>query len=105
MTSEHVREAQKHIDEIHECQSLEGATDATLLASGFVAVAESNLAIAEQQRVANLIALGQYRIEPDKMSHHRTVIYAPPESEYDITLRDDIREALGIEKINKEASK
>lgn len=55
--SEHVKNAQREIDGVHEWQEREGETDATLLASTGIAQAEATLALAEQQSIANLIAL------------------------------------------------
>lgn len=62
MNRNHTVEAGNYINEIHAWQAHEGSTDATHLASGLMAVTESNLAVAQQLRIQNLINLGQLEL-------------------------------------------
>lgn len=54
---DHAAEAQKHIDWAHEQQGQEGQFDETVQHNATLAVAEATLALVEQQRIANLIAI------------------------------------------------
>lgn len=54
-------------------------------------IAEALEALVEQQRIANLLALGQYTTAPGHMPVYRSVIFHGDE------LRPDIAAALGIE--------
>lgn len=54
---DHVAEARKHIDWAHEQQAEEGTFDESVQHNATLAVAEATLALVEQQRIANLIAL------------------------------------------------
>lgn len=51
--------------------------------------------LAEQQRIANLIALGQFRVAPGDVAHFRHLV-AQPLDEYSITVSPQIKEALGL---------
>lgn len=53
----HYAEANRLIDELHDWQSREGETDTAMLTVALEAQAQAALALAEQQRIANLIAL------------------------------------------------
>lgn len=53
----HAQEAKKHIEWTKEWQEREGSTDATGLATALLAQTHATLELAEQQRIANLIAL------------------------------------------------
>jgi hypothetical protein len=55
----HVATAKFRQEGVHEWQSEEGSTDATNLAAALDAQTEATLAIAYEQRTANLIALQQ----------------------------------------------
>lgn len=63
----HAQEAEKHIEYVHEWQSYVGDTDETNLANALVAQVHATLALAEQQRISNLIALAN--------SHHASEAY------------------------------
>lgn len=56
---------------------------------------EATLALAEQQRIANVIALGQFRIAPEETPPMRGLVIEP-RGEYDVQPRADIRKALGL---------
>lgn len=56
----HAQQAEDHIDWVHQWQEIEGSTDATEIAGAILAQVHATLALAEQQRIANLIALLQY---------------------------------------------
>lgn len=53
--TDHVKLAQESLDAVHDWQEQEGETDATLLATAIEAQAHATLALAEEQRTANLI--------------------------------------------------
>lgn len=55
--TDHVAEAQKHIGWAHEQQSAEGDTGNVVRDDALLAQAHATLALVEQQRVANLLAL------------------------------------------------
>ncbi len=67
-------------------------TEPMSTAMGLIAVGQvhATLALVEQQRIANLIALGQYTIVPGEMPIYRGVIF---EGE---NVKPEIREALGL---------
>lgn len=50
----------------------------------------ATLALVEQQRIANTLALGQYKIAPGDMPIYRGVIFDGE------SVKADIREALGL---------
>ena len=54
---DHAAEARKHIDWAHEQQEQEGDTGNVVRDDALIAQAEATLALVEQQRIANLIAL------------------------------------------------
>ena len=54
---DHAAEAQKHIEWAHEQQGEEGQFEESVQHNATLAVAEATLALVEQQRIANLIAL------------------------------------------------
>ena len=59
------------------------------------AQAGAKLAFVEQQRVANLIALGQFRVGVDDLPALR-YLAVEPRDEYSIQPTTEIREALGL---------
>lgn len=64
--------------------------------SAFAAVAQVHavLALVEQQRIANLIALGMYRnADGSRLAQHAV---AHPVDEYSVAINDEIKEALGL---------
>ena len=56
MTNSHAQLAQERIAGVHEWQSYEGSTDATNIAAAIDALMEATLAVAYEQRTANIIA-------------------------------------------------
>ena len=54
---DHAAEARKHIEWAHEQQGEKGRFDETVQHNATLAVAEATLALVEQQRIANLIAV------------------------------------------------
>lgn len=59
-----------------------------------VAQVHATLALVEQQRIANLIALGMYTHANGSRGFQHLVCH--PTDEYSVALNDDIREGLGI---------
>lgn len=55
----------------------------------------ATLALVEQQRIANLIALGQFRVGVNDLPHLRHLV-VEPKNEHDIQPVPEIREALGL---------
>lgn len=58
----HVATAKFRQEGVHEQQGYEGATDATMLAAVIDAQVEATLAVAYEQRTANLISLMSLRL-------------------------------------------
>lgn len=98
---DHAAEARMHIDWAHEHQEHEGITERTVTDTALLAQAEATLALVEQQRIQNLIALQT----PYKLPNSAEV----STSVYDIemndglltrcTLKPHIAAALGIEEV------
>lgn len=59
------------------------------------AQAEATLALVEQQRIANLIALGQFRVAPGEIPALRHLVIEPAD-EYRIQPVEFIRKGLGL---------
>ena len=55
---------------------------------------QATLALAEQQRIANLIALGMYENADGSRPAQSAV--AEPTGSYEVRIRSDIREGLGL---------
>lgn len=88
------------IDRVQAAQRLlEQVTPGMSHADAVVAVgaaqAYATLALAEQQRMANLIALGQFRIGPNEAPLFRHFVVEPT-SDLDVAPVAEIREALGL---------
>ena len=64
------------------------------------AQAEATLALVEQQRIANLIALGQFRVGVEDLPHLRHLAIEPV-NEIDVAPTEEICAALGIERPEK----
>ena len=84
---DHAAEAREWID---AAARHPGATSTAILAQ-----AEATLALVEQQRIANLIALGQFRVGPNELPPFRHLVMRPV-NEYDVEPTTDIAAALGI---------
>ena len=72
----------------------------TAKACAQAAQAEATLALVEQQRVANLIALGQFRVGVDDLPHLRHLVIEPV-NEIDVAPTEEICAVLGIERPEK----
>ena len=73
----------------------EGDTDVTNTVVALHAQVHATLALAEQQRIANLIALGQFRVGPDEPPPFRHLVMRLANA-YDVEPTTDIAAALGI---------
>lgn len=60
-----------------------------------LAQSAATLALVEQQRIANLIALGQFRVGVNDLPHLRHLAVAP-DGEFNLQPVAEIREALGL---------
>lgn len=87
---DHVAEALVHVDDVHNWQSDEGITEATLIASALIAQAEATLALVEQQRIANLLALAQFSHETGDGARLHTSLVGSHE------MRTEAAAALGV---------
>lgn len=96
---DHAVEAYKHIDAAHEQQGREGEFEESVQHNATLAIAEATLALVEQQRIANLIALatgvdvisghGIARMASNEAHRH---LVSDPNGEF----LPEIREALGM---------
>ena len=57
--------------------------------------AEKGAAFAEQQRIANVIALGQFRVMPSDLPWFRHLVIQPS-GDVGIDLTDEVRTGLGL---------
>lgn len=88
--SGHVRAARTHLELASQVTDDSGRA---LHLAG--AQAEATLALVEQQRIANLIALGSIRIGPNDTPALRHLI-VEPKNEYDVQPTAAISEGLGL---------
>ena len=93
--------AMTHIKYVHEWQGEAGDMEETQLANAFIAQAEATLALVEQQRIANLIALTNSMnpiLSEQVATDAATVLAEHHPSEYGswFELKPDIAAALGI---------
>lgn len=96
---DHAAEARMHIEWAHDQQARMGEFDESVQHNATLAVAEATLALVEQQRIANLIALatgvdvisghGIARMASNEAHRH---IVSDPNGEF----RPEIRQALGM---------
>lgn len=99
--TDHTQEAHRHINWAHEWQEMEGETPEANLANAHLAVAFATLELAEQQRIANLIALaelgdrvfGGYAGDAGLFS---TIFDQPTTSHGNVSVKPEIAAALGI---------
>ena len=88
---DHAAAARRHIEWAHEWREDEGATDATTIA--LLAQVHATLALVEQQRIANRIALSiTYEIEDAHNAIGQRALHQLP----------DIAAALGIKAVDHE---
>lgn len=85
---DHVREALRNIDGLHDYQSEEGTTDESMLTVAIEAQVHATLALVEQQRATNLIAL--FRLEDQDAGDFSSAGFSYPHALV------EIREALGL---------
>ena len=93
---DHAAEARKHIDWAHEQQSVDGCWEDSVRDYALIAQAEATLALVEQQRIANLIALAKETFAAHEASEALGTFATAKHGEQ-IGLRPDIAAALGIE--------
>jgi len=88
---DHAAEARKHIDWAHDQQGRDGEYDSSVRDNAILAQAAATLALVEQQRIANLIALSV----PPQFGAEGSSVRIPSYT-LDGVLREDIAEGLGI---------
>lgn len=91
---DHATEASSWIDNAISAQSSE-EPEALAVAYAGIAQAHATLALVEQQRIANLIALGQFRVGVNDLPHLRHLAVVPA-GMYDLQPVAEIREGLGL---------
>ena len=77
---------------LKDAQAAQDLSMVGIIAQG--AQVHATLALVEQQRVANLIALAGYEHANGSRSYQYAV--ARPVNEFDLALNDEIKEALGL---------
>lgn len=94
--ADHAANARQHIDWAHDTQAQEGTTDRSVTDLALLAVAEATLALVEQQRVANLIALsdGERRLSGLAVDQVYTALHTGDRDA--MHLAPDIGALLGI---------
>ena len=90
--SERVDHAAEAVESLAAAKEWDTVPEAALLVAD--AQAHATLALVEQQRIANLIALGMYTNADGSRLAQNAV--ATPNSEHSVALNDDIREGLGL---------
>lgn len=91
---DHAGGAMTHIEYVHEWQGEAGDMEENQLANAFIAQAEATLALVEQQRIANLIALGVIGGGPISRESPKHVI------DYLLSDYPEVAAALGIKEGN-----
>lgn len=96
--TDHAAEARGLLRWLEKWQGEEGSTDATNIACALMAQAHATAALVEQQRIANLIALGYGHTSPsgDVMGEARRALVERTGADRH-QLRPDVAAALGIE--------
>lgn len=92
--TERIDHAAEARDSISLAQDDALAEEATSITHAMIANAEANLALVEQQRIANLIALHRHEVEYDLNQGRSLLFESGTES-----LRPDITAALGIDEV------
>ena len=98
---DHAGGAMTHIEYAHERRGEAGDMEETRLEAAFIAQAEAMLALVEQQRIANLIALAEFAHEQygtyAPTGANLPALFLPPETDQgNMRLHPDIAAALGI---------
>ena len=96
---DHAAEARQHIDWAHEEQSVEGSWEYSVRDYALIAQAEATLALVEQQRIANLVALTKNTFAAHE-AREALSTFATAKFGEQIGLRPDIAAALGIEAVD-----
>lgn len=102
---DHAAEARMHIEWAHEHQEHEGITERTVTDTALLAQAEATLALVEQQRIANLVALSRIECENESTPTDAfDAIYDCEETNgwnagVKMRTRPEIAAALGIEEV------
>lgn len=101
---DHAAAARRHVEWAHEWQGDEGSTDATNIATVLLAQTHATLALVEQQRIANLIALAGASDSIRARQQAEEVLYQPTpvQAGIDLPLSPEIADALGIEAVEHE---
>ena len=86
-----VKKALRNIEGLHDYQSEAGMSDESMLTVAIEAQTLATLALVEQQRIANLIALAG--LEMNGPLRHLAI---QPDGPYSIDVKDDIAAALGL---------
>ena len=87
----------ERIDHAAKAQGLLNLLPASFHEDEVIALAQvhATFALVEQQRIANLIALGQFRVGPNELPPFRHLVMRPVNA-YDVEPTTDIAAALGI---------
>lgn len=106
---DHAAEARQHIDWAHDQQAQEGDMGNVPRDNALLAQAHATLALVEQQRIANVIALMQMQVECDEkteelaaeamlglVAYERTQATPFGGPDEVLVMHPDIREALGL---------
>lgn len=96
---DHAAAARRHVEWAHEWQGDEGSTDATNIATVLLAQTHATLALVEQQRIANLIALTQETFAAHE-AREALGTFATAKLGEQIGLRPDIAAALGSKAVD-----
>lgn len=92
-TTNETRHAVKALKLLSNAKSAENAKQAELLIAD--AQVHATLALAQQQRISNLIALGEATF-PDGSRVYSRAVVEPGEHIESYRLRDEVREGLGL---------
>lgn len=93
---DHAAEAKKHIDWAHEQQKVEGEFDFTVRDNALIAQAEATLALVEQQRIANILAIACADVGEVPLAFRDLARRGLVKAGREGNPRDDIREGLGL---------
>ena len=94
----HREEALKHIDWTHDWQQQKGFTEAAGIATALLAQAHATLELAEQQRIANVVALASgARVGQAGFEYGAREYLIRRDSKGLPVIAPEVAEALGIE--------
>ena len=98
--TDHYTEARRRLRELNEYQEAEGLNDFTILSVALEAQAEATLELANQQRIANVIALaesGRTTVNGARAALAALYTGSAEEGSAHMTIRPEIARALRIE--------